>query len=288
MTTLASPLPAFELHLRGVRGFSKYTARNYSSAVRRAMASLPSLWTATRGDLETHLGNLLASGLAPKTVRLELAALRAFYRFAQLEKLRGDNPVSDLEGPKVGRRLPPYHSQDQLAKVLDGATCARDAAMLELLYATGLRIAELCGLDWGHITHNRVRVVGKGDKERVVPYHQQARERLDDWRREWARLKRREPRHDDPLWLSRDGRGRLSKRMCQRVVSDAAGRAGLRGISAHSLRHAFATHLLEGGADVRVVQELLGHSDLSTTQLYTQVSGARLRDVYHATHPRGR
>lgn len=285
--TLTNPLPPFESYLRGVRGFSKYTARNYSLSMRRAQGGLPSLWTATRADLQLYLGRLLASGLSAKTVRLELAALRAFYRWAATEKLRGDNPTLELEGPKVGRRLPEYHSQEQLVKLLSGATCARDAAMLELLYATGIRIAELADLDWGHVSHNRVRVVGKGDKERIVPYHQGAGDRLNSWRREWGNLKRRSAQHDDPLWISLNDGRRLCTRSCQRVVSDAAQRAGLGGISAHSLRHAFATHLLEGGADLRVVQELLGHSDLSTTQIYAQVSDKRLLQVYRKSHPRG-
>lgn len=277
----ANPLPAFEFYLTGTRGLSRHTARNYATAVRRAQGGVASLWTTTRHDLEMYLGGL---ELSPKSVRLEVAALRTFYRWAQQEGLRSDNPAGDIQGPKVGKRLPPYYSQQQLARVLEGATCTRDGAMIELLYATGIRLAELCALDWGHVTHNRVRVIGKGDKERIVPYHARARRGLDEWRREWARATRREPRHEDPLWVSSTGQ-RLGVRQCERIVSDAAARGGLK-LSPHGLRHAFATHLLEGGADVRVVQELLGHSDLSTTQLYTQVSDARLRDVYHASHPR--
>jgi len=283
------PIAAFESHLRGVRGLSPYTARNYVHAVKRAEASLPmGLWTATRADIEEHVGKLSGDGLSPGTVALDLAALKALYRWAQLEGLRGDNPCAEIEAPRAGKRLPKYHDQGTIEQLLEGASCTRDAAMLELLYATGLRIAELAGLSWGDLVHQRVRVVGKGDKERLVPYHEKAKRLLDTWRREWTRLMRREARHDDPVWISIGASPvRLSKRRLQSIVSECASRAGLRGISAHSLRHAFATHLLEGDADVRVVQELLGHSSLSTTQIYTQVSPRRLRQVYDRAHPRG-
>jgi site-specific recombinase XerD len=275
----------FELHLLGVRGLSRFTARNYLHALKRASAALP-LSTCTRGDIEHHVGTLSARGLSPRTIALDLAALRAYFKWARLEGLRGDDPSLDIEAPKVGRRLPKYHDTGDMARLMGAATCARDAAMLELLYATGIRIAELASLSWGDLMHHRARVVGKGDKERIVPYHDEAKRRLDVWKREWARLRGREATLDDPAWIGPGG-SRLSKRACQAVVSDCASRAGLRGISAHSLRHAFATHLLEGGADVRVVQELLGHASLSTTQIYTQVSSKRLRQVYDLAHPRG-
>jgi site-specific recombinase XerD len=281
----SSPLPAFSSHLTGVRGFSHYTARNYGHSLKRAVAALPSLWTATRHDIELHLG-ALSSTLSARTIALDVAALRAFYKWARLEGLRHDDPTLDISPPKASRRLPKYHAQGDIASLLDAATCARDAAMLELLYATGLRIGELAGLSWGNLMHSSARVIGKGDRERVVPYHEGAKRRLETWRREWVRTMGREATPADPVWITHGGH-RLSTRQAQQVVTDCASRAGLRGISAHSLRHAFATHLLEGGADVRVVQELLGHASLNTTQLYTQVSNRRLRQVYDLAHPRG-
>jgi site-specific recombinase XerD len=249
------------------------------------VAALPSLWTATRHDIELHLG-ALSSTLSARTIALDVAALRAFYKWARLEGLRKDDPTLDISAPKGARRLPKYHSQGDIAALLDAATCVRDAAMLELLYATGIRIGELAGLSWGMLMHHQARVIGKGDKERVVPYHDEAKRRLETWRREWARTMGREATPSDPVWITSGGH-KLSTRAAQTVVADCASRAGLKGISAHSLRHACATHLLEGGADVRVVQELLGHASLNTTQLYTQVSNKRLRQVYDLAHPRG-
>lgn len=280
------PIAAFTSHLTGVRGFSPLTARNYEHAMKRLQASTPHLWTCTRGDIEAHIAKLSRDGLSPRTIALELAAIKAFFQWARIEELRGDDPALYIEGPKQAKRLPKYHAQGDIVSLLEAATCARDAAMLELLYATGLRIGELAGLSWGDLVHHRVRVVGKGDKERLVPYHDEARRKLETWRREWSTLKRRAPTSSDPVWIGQGG-SRLSKRSAQQVVNDCASRAGLSGISAHSIRHAFATHLLEGDADVRVVQELLGHASLNTTQLYTQVSNKRLRQVYDKAHPRG-
>lgn len=279
---------AYLSHLRGGAAGSGLTERNYAHALRCAASALPvPLREATREHLAAHVFQLRESGLAPSTIALRLAALRSYYEWCRREGLRGDNPASELQAPKAEQRLPPYVAIETVKRILDAAPCVRDRAMLEVLYASGLRISELASLRWGSIQVGVLRVMGKGGKERLVPYGERAAAALARWRDEWCTRMKRQPRHDDHVWLNTWGRP-LSKRGAQQVVTDAKDLAGVEGdFSAHTLRHCFATHLLEGGADIRAVQEMLGHASLSTTQIYTRVTPEYLKSVYDRCFPRG-
>jgi integrase/recombinase XerD len=223
--------------------------------------------------------------------------LRGFYRFCFAEGLIETDLASRFDLPRQPRLLPEVLSVDEVVAILnvkgdDSPVGIRDRALLELLYASGLRISEAVGLDLEDISLDEgvVRVVGKGDRERQVPVGEVAlawlRRYIDDVRPGWLGGWRGDARHGGPVFLSIRGE-RLDRRRGWEILVAAARSAGLReGISPHTLRHSFATHLLEGGADLRIVQELLGHASISTTQLYTHLTGERIKDVYARAHPR--
>jgi integrase/recombinase XerD len=263
----------------------------------------------------TRRGRRGDPGLAPSSLRRRAAALKGFYRFAYGEGVIGTDVAAHLDLPRPSRLLPETLTVAETERLLEAAgpdTSAdggmppgdeagdgrattqglRDRAVLELLYAAGLRISEATGLDREDLSIDGsfVRVVGKGDKERLVPVGDVAL----DWLRRWidgprARLLalgHAAPLRGGPLFLGDRG-GRLARQQAWAAVKRAATRAGLaERVSPHTLRHSFATHLLEGGADLRIVQELLGHASISTTQLYTHLTGERIRDVYSRAHPR--
>jgi len=235
---------------------------------------------------------------APSSIARALVAVRSFHRFCVDEGLVQQDPSEDVGAPRVPQGLPKALSEDEVDALLaavEGAEprALRDRAILETLYATGVRISELVGLDRADLDleDGLLRVLGKGSKERVVPIGRSARgavrEYLARGRPELERpATRRVP--GDPLLLNARG-GRLSRQSCWTIVTAAGDRVGLSGrLSPHVLRHSCATHMLEHGADIRVVQELLGHASLSTTQVYTKVSPERLRAVYELAHPRAR
>jgi integrase/recombinase XerC len=230
------------------------------------------------------LAHLHARGLEPASIGRKLAAVRAFYRFLVRRDVLERSPAGSLRGPRQGVKLAPVLPIDETAVLLDGAPPdPRAAAVLELLYATGLRVSELAGADLEDVdpAARTIRVVGKGAKERIVPYGAAASSALD------AYLERR-GRARGPLLLNARGR-RLGVRSLYEIVRRAARRAGIvRRVSPHTLRHSFATHLLDAGADLRLIQDLLGHSRLSTTQRYTHVAADQLMRVYDAAHPRAR
>lgn len=228
-----------------------------------------------------------ASSLARMTV-----AVRGLHRFLAAEGATDRDLGARLESPRPPRSLPKALAVEEVARLLDvgggaGPAALRDDAMLEVLYGAGLRISELVGLDVDDLDRRErlVRVLGKGDRERVVPYGGAADRALDAW------LVRGRPTlgpRDPALFLNLRGR-RLSRQGAWGIVTGRADAAGLAGrVSPHTLRHSFATHLLDGGADIRVVQELLGHASVTTTQVYTKVSRARLAQVYEQAHPRAR
>ena len=242
----------------------------------------------------THRGQRGVRGLAPTSLRRRAAALKGFYRFAFGEGLIEADVASHLDLPRQSRRLPDTLDIQDVERLLEAAAAAgaRDRALLELLYAAGLRVSEALGLDREDLSIDGafVRVIGKGDKERLVPIGEEALDALAAWMDgpRVALLARHhvQPVRGGPLFLGDRGR-RLARQQAWAVVTTAASRAGLPGkVSPHTLRHSFATHLLEGGADLRVVQELLGHASISTTQLYTHLTGERIRDVYRRAHPR--
>jgi integrase/recombinase XerD len=243
--------------------------------------------------------------LRPTSLRRKAAAIRAFYRFCYAEEIIEADIAALIDLPRQMQRLPDTLDAREVAALLeasggDDLIGLRDRALLELLYAAGLRVSEALSLDRGDLSAHGgfVRVIGKGDKERLVPVGDVALEAIGAYLGERDRRaaenrraaasgdSRDGERVSEPLFLSRRGR-RLDRMGAWRVMRKAALRAGLSGrVTPHTLRHSFATHLLEGGADLRVVQELLGHASITTTQLYTHVTGERIRQVYARAHPR--
>ena len=246
-----------------------------------------------RGDLEAFVRGLMAAGLAPRSVARVVACVRGFYRFLQTDGHLSSNPADDLRAPRSWPALPKFLSVDEVDALLeqpDVTTAAglRDRALLELLYATGLRVSELVGLQSGdlHLDAGHLICFGKGGKERLVPIGRAAVE----WLRRYlaaARPALLGGRTSRCVFVNARGGVRLSRVGFWKRLKHHARQAGLpRGLSPHVLRHSFATHLLERGADLRSIQTLLGHADLSTTQIYTHVLAARLRAVYDECHPR--
>jgi integrase/recombinase XerC len=287
---MKAPVTAFLRHLAVERNASPHTLRSYRADLtdfeaHLATQKLPPAAADVRA-VRGWLAALHTRGLDPVSVARKLAAVRSFYRFLVRRGVVARNPARELRGPRPTRKLVSFLPVDEAAamveaRALGGASRARDVAILELLYATGLRVSELAGLDLDAIDREArtVRVLGKGRKERIVPYGAAAARALDDYLG---------PRvaGDGPVFTNARG-GRLGVRSIRTIVVRAAGAAGVtRRVSPHTLRHTFATHLLDAGADLRVIQELLGHSRLSTTQRYTHVGAAQLMKVYDAAHPR--
>jgi integrase/recombinase XerD len=245
-------------------------------------------------QIESWLADLRARGQAPSSVARRAAAARSFYRHLVALGLRADNPAADVDLPRRRTRLPRTLSLSEVDRLIDAANgvtprALRDRALVELLYGAGLRVSEAVGLERGGVDleSRLVRCVGKGDKERVVPLGTQAAEAL---RRYLARGRPYlDRRHRAELFLNAQG-GPLTRAGAFLVLRRLAAKAGLdpAQIHPHLLRHSFATHLLEGGADLRSVQEMLGHADLGTTELYTHVSDRRRRDTYFSAHPHAR
>jgi integrase/recombinase XerD len=249
---------------------------------------------ATSGDIEGWLADLRGRGQAPSSIARRAAAARTFYRHLVALGRRSDNPAADVDLPRRRQRLPRSLSLGEVERLIDAANgttprSLRDRALVELLYGAGLRVSEAVGLERGAVDleGRAVRCIGKGDKERVVPLGSQAVESL---RRYLARGRPYlDRRHRPELFLNAQGGG-LTRAGAFLILRRLAASAGLDPgrVHPHLLRHSFATHLLEGGADLRSVQELLGHADLGTTELYTHVSDRRRREAYFAAHPHAR
>jgi integrase/recombinase XerD len=282
-------------------------AVNTIAAYRRDLAGYCA-WLAAHGeDLSTvrtpTLVEFVAArrqGAAASSVARQLAAIRTLHRYLVTEGERADDPTADLEGVRVPAGLPKPLSEPEVTSLLDAVAghdpvALRDRALLELLYATGARISEACGLSMGDIDFDArlVRLFGKGSKERIVPFGRAAGAALDEWFSPRGRVllaPAQWRRRDDAeaVFLNRRG-GRLTRQAAWAVVRRYGERAGIRTeLSPHVLRHSCATHLLDHGADLRVVQELLGHASISTTQVYTKVSQERLFEVYRSAHPRAK
>jgi integrase/recombinase XerD len=249
---------------------------------------------ATNEHLAAYVAQLRADGLAATTIARRVAAIRSFYRHQVLLGARADNPAAELELPRRRRALPKTLSAGEAERLIEAATgttprSLRDRALVELLYGAGLRVSEAVGLDRAGVDLERriVRCIGKGSKERVVPVGRQA---VDALRRYLARGRPYlDKRHRPELFLNARG-GALTRSGAFLILRRLAGAAGLEPerVHPHLLRHSFATHLLEGGADLRAVQEMLGHADLATTELYTHVSDRRRRELYFQAHPHAR
>jgi integrase/recombinase XerD len=254
----------------------------------------------TPGELNRFVGERRQAN-APSSVARQLAAIRMLHRFLVEEGFADNDPTADLDGVRVPAGLPKPLSEEQVTSLLDSVTgtdpvARRDRALLELLYATGARISEMCGLSLGDVDleHRVARVYGKGAKERLVPFGRAAAEAVGEWLGPHGRpllvpttWKRRGDA--EALFLNQRG-ARLARQVGWTIVKKYGERAGIPTgvLSPHVLRHSCATHLLDHGADLRVVQELLGHASVSTTQVYTKVSQDRLVEAYRAAHPRAR
>ncbi|RLA32629.1 MAG: tyrosine recombinase XerC [Gammaproteobacteria bacterium] len=286
----------FIRHLEFERRLSALTCKHY----RRDLQALSEY--CAKNDLRTwgqvdddHLRSVSAQwfrrGLAPRSIQRRLSAIRMFFRFLVREKHVKKNPVQTVRAPKAGKRLPENLDADRMAKLLDipgeGPLVARDRAILELLYSSGLRLAELTDLNLGDVdmADCTVRVTGKGNKDRIVPVGRHAIRALRTWHTERALMAATEER---ALFVSNRG-SRLSQRSVQARVDHWAKRQGINTkVYPHLFRHSFASHLLESSHDLRAVQELLGHSNISTTQVYTHLDFQHLAQIYDKTHPRAR
>jgi integrase/recombinase XerC len=294
-------LADFERHLRAERGLSPHTVRAYLGDVADLLSHAAEAGAGSPGGLDVQavrawLARQHAGGKARSTLARRTAAARTFTAYAHRRGLLGSDPGPLLGSPKRLRDLPKVLRQSEAAAVLEAAPAGegprgpaglRDQAVLELLYATGIRVGELCGLDVDDLDLERrtVRVLGKGRKERTVPMGVPAVRALEDWLRRGRPALARE-RSGPALFLGTRG-GRLHPTSARRLVHARIAEAGdVPDTGPHGLRHSAATHLLEGGADLRSVQEILGHASLQTTQLYTHVTAERLKATYRQAHPR--
>jgi len=302
---LVGAIDDFLTYLRVERGLSEATLRAYRADLLDFAASRGAVesWAVSAETPVQYLARLGAPGtghrvaLRPTTLRRRAASIRGFYRFCYAEGLIETDLAGRFDLPRQPRLLPEVLSVAEVERLLEtrgteSAVSIRDRALLELLYAAGLRISEAVGLDMDDIDLEEalVRVVGKGDRERQVPVGEVAIVWLTlyvaEVRPVWLERRPGERRRGGPLFLSIRG-DRFDRRRAWEMLVAAARQAGLKdGISPHTLRHSFATHLLEGGADLRIVQELLGHASINTTQLYTHLTGERIKDVYARAHPR--
>jgi len=283
-------------------------AANTVSAYRRDLAAYEeflrgrglTLATVTEAVVEDYIAFLRAAGRKPASVARALVAVRAVHRFLVDEGGATDDPTDRVGAPRVPQGLPKALSEDEVERLLaavvgDDAVARRDRAILELLYGGGLRISELCGLSLPDLDLEAgvLRAFGKGSKERVVPVGRLAREALEAWLGRGGRAAMAPDRwarrgDAEAVFLNQRG-GRLSRQGAWAIVRRYGDRAGLaERLTPHVLRHSCATHMLDHGADIRVVQELLGHASIATTQVYTRVSSERLREVYDQAHPRAR
>ncbi|MBE3596502.1 MAG: site-specific tyrosine recombinase XerD [Hydrogenibacillus sp.] len=307
-----SVLAAFFDHLAYVEGLSRNTLDSYRRDLDQFLAFLsrgrdgeggrPGRWprpeAVTREDIRAYLHHLEQNGRKTSTRARRLSALRAFYRYLLEERAIDASPLEFIDSPRLVRPLPSVLSLEETARLVEAPDARtpeglRDRAMLELMYATGLRVSELIALDLNavNLELSFVRVIGKGDQERIVPFGEEAKEALSAYlERGRAHLRRRRTAKTAPdgerLFLNARGRP-LTRQGFWKIIKAYARSVGIaKPVTPHTLRHSFATHLLESGADLRVVQELLGHRDLSTTQIYTHVSRSALKAVYDRAHPR--
>ena len=280
-------------------GLARNTLESYRRDVRQFAAWLDEaqgklLLEAGAADLQRHLAWQVESKHAkPRTTGRLVSSLRRFFQFALLEGLRGDDPSAGLESPKLPRSLPKSLSEAEVEQLLEApdvgtAQGLRDRAMLETLYASGLRVSELVGLKTVQVSldMNVIRILGKGSKERLTPLGEEASDWIARYQRE-ARPQILRARKSEALFVTARG-GPMTRQSFWSLIKRHARGAGIRKpISPHTLRHAFATHLINHGADLRVVQMLLGHADISTTQIYTHVARERLKALHRKHHPRG-
>jgi integrase/recombinase XerD len=292
-----SVIAAYLDHLRVERRLAAHTLESYARDLEAlgefAAGTERRVESLDRADLDAFVRHQMASGLSPRSVARRVAAVRGFYRFLVLDRRLDRSPADDLHPPRAWPALPKLLSSaevDTLIAQPDVATPLglRDRAMIELLYATGLRVSELIGVRFAdlHLDEHYLTCVGKGSKERLVPVGEQAAAWIDRYRRgSRPQLTDAVPKARDVVFVNARG-GRMTRVGFWKILKRYGRRANLRTVSPHVVRHSFATHLLENGADLRAIQLMLGHADLSTTQIYTHVLATRLRNIYDRFHPR--
>ncbi|WP_462412100.1 site-specific tyrosine recombinase XerD [Neobacillus sp. Marseille-QA0830] len=266
--------------------------KNYLEYIQR-VESLSALNEVQRIHISHFLGMLKEGGKSAKTIARHIASIRAFHQYLLRERTVDHDPSVEIDPPKIERTLPQVLTLEEVETLLNSPKLLdhygkRDKAMLELLYATGIRVSELIGLDTEHVnlTMGFVRCIGKGGKERIIPIGRTASDAikryLEDGRQHFV-----SPKHtENALFLNHHG-NRLTRQGFWKILKRLTYEAGInKPLTPHVLRHSFATHLIENGADLRAVQEMLGHADISTTQIYAQVTKTRLKDVYNKFHPR--
>lgn len=289
---LQAAVEDFAEYAQLVLGRSPNTVKGYVADLATLSGYADTFEEFTLERLRAWLAEALVAGKARSTLARRTAAARAFSTWAYKQGYVDADHAARLKAPKLNRTLPRVVQGERAAELVEADTAddahpaehLRDRAMLELLYATGMRVGELTGMDTADIDLARglAKVTGKGNKQRVIPFGSEASAAVN----EWLEFGRGELAGDTPALFVGSRGGRIDQRQVRRIVERAGARAGVEHVSPHTLRHTAATHLLEGGADLRVVQEMLGHSSLQTTQIYTHVSAQRLKSVYDQAHPR--
>ena len=292
-------------HLAGERHLSPHTLRAYGGDLERFLRFAAEFLGREVDTIDPQDADVLAvrsflaamtrRGVGRRSQARALSALRSLFRFACREGILDSNPAQGVRSPKQGSPLPRHLRPGEIEMLLEAADedtplGRRDRAILEVLYASGLRVGELVSLDWQDLSlvDQVLRVMGKGGKERMVPFGRHARVALQAWLEAWPQVRTAADDLSEPVFLNYRGTV-LSARSVRRIVDQYVDRAAVAsGVHPHTLRHTFATHLLEGGADLRAIQELLGHSSLATTQRYTHLEVERLLSVYRDSHPRAR
>lgn len=300
---MSNPRTDYLSYIENERGYSPRTIRSYAEDLDGFWEFLSRHFGTGRFDLaqvdhltvRLYLGDLLERGYSKSSTARKLASLRSFFRFLVKRGLTSRNPALNVQTPRLPKRLPAFLSETSIAQMLelrDTSTVKglRDAAVLELMYSTGIRLSELIGLNVGDVDwlNGTIKVRGKGSKDRIVPFGMHAREAMKRYeeRRSETHLKVAGRETEEPLFLSVRGK-RMSAMAVYRIVREYIGKVSeIEKKSPHVLRHSFATHMLDRGADIRAVKDLLGHENLSTTQIYTHLTIERLKRVYQQAHPK--
>lgn len=287
----------FTNYMRLERGMSPNTISSYQRDLKKLRLyieeDIPNPLKVNLKNLQAFIGNLAQEGISAKSQARIISALRTFYKYLLFEDLITVDPTEMLESPKVGRKLPDFLSSGEVEKIIDAVDMSKDEghrnrAIMETLYGCGLRVSELVNLRISDLFFKQdiIRVTGKGDKERLVPINSLAQKHIDIYRNE-IRVHQTPARgHEDFVFLNRRGK-QLTRAMIFHIVKTLTIAAGIKkSVSPHTFRHSFATHLVEGGADLRAVQEMLGHESITTTEIYTHLDQTYLRDTLLQFHPR--
>lgn len=287
-------LKNFLHYLHAEKNASPHTIKNYTVDLKEFLSHLreTSVQEITYLDIRSFLAWLKSHNFSKSSIARKLASIRSFFKYLARENIIETNPAAGIQTPKRDKKLPNFLSSEEVTSLLEAPNKntwdeKRDKAILEMLYSSGLRVSELVGLNYEDVDYfsGLVRVRGKGKRERIVPIGQVALEAVQQYL-EFRPSRLKDISSKRPLFLNRSG-GRLTDRSVRRIILKYVRRRGIKkDVSPHTLRHSFATHMLDRGADLRSVQELLGHRNLSTTQIYTHVTTKRLREAYEAAHPR--